>query len=315
MAKRKGALAKDPAPKKAAPQASSSKPQATQQKPKLTRLSPGVYRNDQGQLTNSRGQRTDSRGRVVKVPPKKDTPGKTTAPTTPPTPDQQFRDMSTNKQNQEVYEDAGSFYNQIMGNAMKFDPNNPTAGYQQGFTNQLEGARQNVMDQFERTMAPQFQREQAEFQQRMAEQGIDPNSGAYQAQYKAMADAQNAQRLNAQSQAFQLGAGYQQQGFEQGIQGQMLPFQQWQAAQDPWKLQYAAGQEAQQAEKNRQAQLQQARIGAGASVRSAQISADAAMNAANINAINSGYPNNPKPNVRNDIIRGVVAGGTAAALK
>lgn len=231
-------------------------------------------------------------------------------------PEETFRSMSPAQQEREMYSDAGAFYNNIMNNAMKFDPNNPGAGYQQGFTNQLESARQNVMDQFERTMGPQFQREQADFQQRMAEQGIDPNSGAYQAQYKAMMDSQNAQRMNAQSEAFKLGAGYQQQGFEQAITGQKLPFEQWTAAQDPWRLQYGARMEAIQKEKDRQAALQQSRMSAGASVRGAQISADAAKYQANLNAINQGYgQQQPQENWQNALIAGGVAGATNAVLK
>lgn len=315
----KGALAKDPSSSKKTDTTRNAAPTSTTPtKPKLTRLSPGVYRNEQGELTNSKGQRTDSRGRVMKnPPPAKEKAPKPTPPTKqrpPQTEEDKFRNMDIPKQDREVYEDAGSFYNQMVGNAMKFDPNNPGAGYQQAFTDQLNQARESVMGQFERSMAPQFEREQREFEQRMAERGIDPNSGAYQAQYKAMMDSQNNQRLNAQAQAFQLGGQYQQQGFEQATTGQMMPFQQWQAMQDPWKLQYAARQEAEQKERDRQAALQQARIGAGATTRSAQIAADASLNRANLDAINAGYPQN-KPNIGNDIIRGVVAGGTAAALK
>jgi len=230
-------------------------------------------------------------------------------------PEQQFRNMNPQQQEAEMYTDAGAFYNQAMGNAMQYDPRNPAGGYQQAFGDQLNAARQNVMDQFERTMGPQFQREQAEFQQRMAEQGIDPNSGAYQAQYKAMADAQNAQRMNAQSEAFKLGGQYQQQGFEQAIVGQKLPGEMWQAFQDPWRLQYGARMEAVQKEQDRQAALRQAGISAGASVRGAQISADAQKYAANLNAINSGYDTQQRPDWRNEAIRGGVAGATSAIIK
>lgn len=202
-----------------------------------------------------------------------------------------------------------------MGNAMKIDPNNPVAGYQPAFQNQLDQARNTVMNQFEATMAPQFQREQAAFNERMAIQGIDPNSGRYKDEYKAMMDAQNSQRMQAQTQAFQLGAGYQQQGFEQGVTGQMMPFQQWAAASKPWELQYAAGQEAQQNELTRQAQLQQARMSAGASTRAAQINADASRYATDMNAINQGYNQNQQPNLGNQIIGGAVTGITAGLMR
>jgi hypothetical protein len=280
----------------------------------LKRLSPGIYRNPAGELTNSQGKRIDSRGRPVKVtPPKKET--KPQGPAQPQTPDQKFRGMNEQQQNKQLYEDAGSFYNKMMGNAMQIDPNNPVAGYQPAFQNQLDQARSTVMNQFEATMGPQFQREQAAFNERMAIQGIDPNSGRYKDEYKAMMDSQNSQRMQAQTQAFQLGAGYQQQGFEQGVTGQMMPAQIWQATSKPWELQYAAGQEAQQNELTRQAQLQQARIGGGASTRAAQIAADASRYATDMNALNQGYNQNQRPNMTNQIIGGVVTGATAGLMK
>jgi len=238
-------------------------------------------------------------------------------PSAPPgSPEEAFRNMNLEQQNRETYEDAGSFYNQMMANAMQYDPRNPAAGYQQGFTDQLNQSRQTVMDQFERTMGPQFQREQQEFNQRMMEQGIDPSSGAYQAQYKAMMDAQNAQRMNAQAEAFKMGGQYQQQGFEQAVAGQRLPFEQWQlGGGDPWKAQYDWMQKSKQAELDRQAAIRQAGISAGAGVRSAQISADASKYAANLNAINQGYGNQQQqPDWRNAAITGLVAGGTRALL-
>jgi len=58
-------------------------------------------------------------------------------------------------------------------------------------------AEQNAMDSFNRNMNPQFQQEDAAFRQRMAEQGIDPNSQGAQQQYKQMMQSQNLQRQNA----------------------------------------------------------------------------------------------------------------------
>lgn len=310
MATKQGALAKDPS------KAAGTK-QAAKTAPGLSRLSPGIYRNSEGQLTNARGQRIDSRGRRIKAGGGAAASRGEGTPNAPRgSAEEAFRRMNPEQQEREVYEDAGSYYNQMMSNAMRFDPNNPAAGYQQAFTNQMDAARQTVMDQFERSMAPQFQREQADFQQRMAEQGIDPNSKSYEAQYRAMMDAQNNQRLNAQAQAFQLGGQYQQQGFEQAIQGQMMPAQFWQATGDVWNRQYQTRQDAIQKERDRQAALRQASIGAGASVRSAQISADANRYAADLNALSQGYGQGSQgPDWRNEAIRGVVAGGTAAVLK
>jgi hypothetical protein len=268
----------------------------------LKRLSPGVYRNPQGQLTNSRGQRIDSRRRSVKT----EEPNKGSKAPKP------FAKQTPEQQGNQMGDVSGQFGMDILGRAAQFDPNNPWANaQQQGFTDQLEAARQSVMGEFERTMAPEFQRQDAEFQQRMAEQGIDPNSGAYQAQFRAIKESQNNARNQAQSQAFQLGSQYQQQGYEQFIGGQKLPFEQYAATEKMWTLPYSAQMEAQQAEKNRQAQLAAARSGSGASVRAAQIQADAMRDTAAMQNMNQ-YNQPKKPNFGSSLAQGLGTGAGAA---
>jgi hypothetical protein len=261
----------------------------------LKRLSPGVYRNPQGQLTNSSGKRIDRRGRPVKTEEPNKAPKGPAAPA--PTDAQRFANLTPEQQGNEMADISGQFGKTILGRAGQFDPNNPWANVQQqGFTDQMNAARQSVMGEFERTMAPEFQRQDAEFQQRMAEQGIDPNSGAYQAQFRAIKESQNNARNQAQAQAFQLGSQYQQQGYEQFMGGQKLPFEQYAATSDMWKIPYATQMDALQAEKNRQAQLAAARSGGGATVRAAQIQADAARDTAamqNINQYNQPQRQNP----------------------
>ena len=138
----------------------------------------------------------------------------------------------------------------------------------------------------------------------MAEQGIDPNSGAYQGQYKAMKDAQNNARLNAQSQAFQIGSQYQQQGYEQFMGGQKLKPDIYAATSDMWKLPYATSAEAIQAEKTRKAQLEASRIGAGASVASARIGAESAQNIAAMQGMQN-YQTQQQPSFGSSLTQGI----------
>jgi hypothetical protein len=269
----------------------------------LTRLSPGVYRNSQGQLTNSSGKRIDNRGRPVK----------TTEPNKAPKGPTPFAQQTSEQQGNQMADVSGQFGMDILGQASQFNPNNPWANVQQqGFTDQMSAARQSVMGEFERTMAPEFQRQDAEFQQRMAEQGIDPNSGAYQAQFRAIKEAQNNARNQAQSQAFQLGSQYQQQGYEQFIGGQKLPFEQYAATSDMWKLPYATAAEMQKAEADRKAAIEQSRIGAGAQIGSANINARTQQDIAAMQQA-QGWNKPQKPSIGSGVAQGLGTGAGAAA--
>lgn len=299
--KKGGALSTSPSAKTPA----ANKPAAG-----LKRVSPGIYRNPQGQLVNSSGKRIDSRGRPVKLPPTKQAP--TNKPVgTPNAPagsvEEQFRNLSPEKQAQEMGADYGAYLNQAWAQEQQ-----RLMQGQPDFSGQLESARQNVMGQFERTMGPEFQRQQMELRQRLAEQGIDPNSGAYQAQMKMLNDSQNNARQNAMSQAFTQGAEYQQQGFTQDVTGRLLPFQIGQLGARPWELGFAARTEAEQKEKDRQAALQQARISGGSTVSAAKLQADAARDAAAAQAM--GQYNQPKqPNTWSSVASGIGTGAGAAA--
>lgn len=198
------------------------------------------------------------------------------------TPQQQLGSMSTQ---------AGNFYNPMMANYMQFDPNKPFQGYEQGFGQEMDKAREAVMNQFEARLQPQFEQEDAAFQQRMAEQGIDPNSGAYQAQYRAMKQGQADARQQAMTNAFTLGSQYQQQGFEQGLKSYMVPATVWQTAgRDP----FVAQQEALQNEAQRRAQLEATRMSTGATIASSRIGAEASKDIAGMEYA-SRY-NQPRPN-------------------
>lgn len=275
----------------------------------LKRVSPGIYRNSQGQLVNSAGKRIDSRGRPVKVAPTKPTtPAPVGIPNAPAgSPEEQFRRLSPEQQATEMGADFGAYMNQAWAQEQA-----RLAQGQPDFSSQLESARQNVYGQFQRTMEPEFERQQMQLRQRLAEQGIDPNSGAYQAQMKILNDSQNAARQNAMSEAFTQGAGYQQQGFTQDVTSRMLPFQIGQAGSDPWKLQYSAMIEAQQKEKDREAALKQAKIGGSSAIGAAQIQAQSARDIAAMQAMNQ-YNQPKQPSFGSGFAQGLGTGSGMAA--
>ena len=148
------------------------------------------------------------------------------------TPEQKFKALSPEEMRTTLTGEAGALALGNINLAQGFDPNKPFTGYEMGFGQARDKAYSDVMAQFNRSMEPEFQRQSAEFQQRMADQGLDPASGAYQAQYKALADAQNNARLNAQSQASQTAYDVQQQAFNQGQTSYNMPFN-WQQVQQP----------------------------------------------------------------------------------
>jgi hypothetical protein len=162
----------------------------------------------------------------------------------------------------------------------------------------------------------------------MVEQGIDPNSGAYQVQYQNMKEAQNAARQGAQAQAFQLGAGYQQQGFQQGMQGRGFALEQLAATTPYFTLPYQTGMagqqqeaqrqfEGQQAEANRRAAMEQAQLGARTSMGTAQLGAQTQRDIATMQMVNSQYGNQQQqqaPPWYNYAIQGAVQGGTAGFI-
>jgi len=227
---------------------------------------------------------------------------------TPGTPESAFRGLPFEGQVQEVGSDALAYQNE----AWRQEQQRLAQGMPD-FSSQLESARQNVMGQFERTMGPEFERQQMELRQRMAEQGIDPNSGAYQAQMKMLNDAQNNARQNAMSQAFTQGADYQQQGFTQNIASRTLPFQLFQMGSEPWKLSYAAQQEAKQAELNRQAQERIAKSSGGSALGVAQLNRQTALDVAAMQNMGQ-YGQQPRPNPWSSAAQGIGTGvGLGAA--
>lgn len=156
-------------------------------------------------------------------------------PETPPTPTGEtpatFEDV-THGANDTL---QGTF-NQIQNQG----PFNPQS-YAPSFDAQRQRAEQVAMDSFNRNMAPRFQREEADFRQRMAEMGVPEGSEGYQQQYRDMKEAQNAAYQNAMTGAFQQGQGEQAQAWGQSFQGYQLPLAQLSAMSPYYGAQNAAG--------------------------------------------------------------------------
>jgi hypothetical protein len=87
----------------------------------------------------------------------------------------------------------------------------------------MQQAYGNVMQNFERTMGPQFAREQADFRQMAAERGLDPNSEAYRSLQQQVNQNQESQRQAAMSSAQTAAQGVQQQGFTQAATQYQMP--------------------------------------------------------------------------------------------
>jgi hypothetical protein len=181
------------------------------------------------------------------------------------------------------------------------------------------------MDAFNRNMQPQFQREEADWRQRMAEQGIDPNGERARKEFEQMRQSQGSMTQNAMTSAFQAGQGEQAQMFNQGVTGQMLPYQQLGSLQPFYGSQAAAslqgGQntwQARQNELNRRAALQQLRIGAGGQMTMADRMALSDRDFQNSLALQTNaaalQQGGEMPNYANSAISGVAAGAGQAVV-
>ena len=141
------------------------------------------------------------------------------------------------------------------------------------YQDMMNQAYQNVMNQFEMTQGPQFQREQAQFQQMAAERGLDPNSEAYKTMQAQLNQRQDLARQGAMAQAQQQAQAVQAQGFGQALQQYQAPAAMLGAYQ-PFYQQFGQQQtNLMQAELEREKmanQLRQQEISAGATLGAAQ---------------------------------------------
>ena len=141
--------------------------------------------------------------------------------------------------------------------AQGFDPNTFQQQYEPQFEQGMQRAYDTIYNQFERKNQEQFARQNEQLQQSLVERGLDPNSPAYAALTKQLAEQQASARQDAQSEAWQAAQGYQQQGFTQATGSALLPSQ----IASPYLELYGQGQQLQftgsEAEKQRQWQARQ----------------------------------------------------------
>ena len=256
-----GALAKEPSKSKSNTPAKSAAPTTTTPKdtksgamgkdPKETKLPETSKRGNwkhNGVWVDKEGYKVDNYGKRIKGQSKPFVPAKSNpfvakqpapstpteaAPTTPtgptaPTPEE----IADN-----VIVQGGEAYGDIVNDFRNFDPYAMQQKYQQGFTDEMNRARDNMMQQFERRNAEQFARERESTQQSIVERGLDPNSPAAQAMQRDLNDRQDRARQEAMNAAEQQAYAVQQQAFGQAGQLAMMPYEQFQAIQSP----FAAG--------------------------------------------------------------------------
>lgn len=140
------------------------------------------------------------------------------------------------------------------------------------FQDQMSKTYGNVMQQFEQTMAPQFQKQNADFEQMAAERGLDPAGEAYKSMRAELGQQQDMARQAAMSQAQTQAENLQSKYFDQQstqyqMPGQMLsyysPF--FQQMGEDTRQQGLLGFEANQAELERRNKLALANIAARSS--------------------------------------------------
>lgn len=237
----KTALAKDPKSKDKKP-----KPQSAWEKEKtiLSQMAPGDPKFDaQVKRVQDAGKKQGVRAEIISAITRRaqSKQGVATAGTTEPT--LQELAEAPLRQGAAAYED-------LMREYQQFDPYQMQQKYQQGFGQEMDRARQSLMQQFERRNTEQFAREREATQQSIVERGLDPNSPAAQAMMRDLNDRQDRARQEAMTAAEQAAYGVQEQGFGQAYKTAMAPYEQWGMIQGPYTAglagQYASQQLEQQ---------------------------------------------------------------------
>ena len=138
-------------------------------------------------------------------------------------------------QNQESFDQTTGQANQYLGqvfgqlqNQGQFNPQNmpelPQFNQQalpqmpQDYSKLRQQASDSVMQDFERNMGPQFQRQEEQLRQQLIETGNQPGSPQFERQLRDLRDQQGSSRQNAMTQAFQAGQGEAQVGYGQAMQ-------------------------------------------------------------------------------------------------
>ena len=215
-----------------------------------------------GQWVDKEGYRVDNYGKRLANQAKpfvaaKDNPfaPKTSTPTTqgpaalppPPTPQQQ------------VEQGLPSLVAEGIQGARDFDPNTYQQKYEPQFEQGMQRAYDTIYNQFERKNQEQFARQNEQLQQSLVERGLDPNSPAYQALTRQLAEQQASARQDAQNAAWQQAQGYQQQGYTQATGSALLPGQIASPLYELYGQQQGLSASQQEAEKQRRFQAEEAR--------------------------------------------------------
>lgn len=203
----KGALSKDPGTKNAAP-FDAARTQRRVDYLKRVRPNDPEIRKLQGQIKKFGAATTE-----------------TPAPTPSPT------------QGERVAETSGNVFEQMAGYAQQFDPRTFQTQYEPIYSAEMDRARQNILGQFERRNAEEFERQNIDTQRQIAERGLDPNSPAAQALMKQNTQRQDLARQEALSAAESAAQGVQQQIYGQATGTALLPGQVAGQYMDPYTLQ------------------------------------------------------------------------------
>lgn len=181
-----------------------------------------------GQWVNPQGYRVDNYGKVL--------PGQKTpfvaakenpfAPkVAPPTIEKKPAPAAPPSAQDKINKGMDRLVQEGITDARNFDPNTFQQQYEPQFEQGMQRAYNTIYDQFERKNQDIFARQNEQLQQSLVERGLDPNSPAYQALTKQLAEQQTSARQDAQSAAWQAAQGYQQQGYGQATGTALLPGQ------------------------------------------------------------------------------------------
>lgn len=252
MAKRKGALAKDPplrgqarrdARAKARGDAPAQQQTKTRQGNKQNNNQEITFKHEQNQaaynamtpqqqaryrrLLANKGRKAANEflGKAsnmpVTMPGQKPAPAAPTGPANEPPPGTPLEQLTPEQQGQEMGDVGADVFIGMGEKARQFDPATMQQNYEMQFGQERERYTQNLMDQFERRNQRQFEQQRLATQQQIAERGLDPASPAAQELMRQQNEREDMARQEAMSQAVQGSYGVQAQAFgqakEQGL--------------------------------------------------------------------------------------------------
>jgi hypothetical protein len=208
---RKGAMTKSPSKKQ------DGNAQTQRQTPNSNRQAQGGTGSDASKWTRTGvGTYKDQYGNILKgqkSAPKKDMSQRRKAPAPPTQPAPPTPEQIT----EQGFRGSADLYGGMMEEFRNFDPYQAQGKYEPVYSQEMERARQNIMGQFERRNAEEFERQNIDTQRQIAERGLDPNSPAAQALMKQNTQRQDLARQEAMSAAEQAADVRQQQLYGQSM--------------------------------------------------------------------------------------------------